>query len=108
MTDEERAERERITPYLEALARRVLETIADPEFYVRLAAEEAARTDPWRWYCRLCGATGEDPDRGGRDWEAGEHLRTTACGRHEIAGCRESGRLLHVWTYPRPAVTQWN
>ena len=81
---------------LEGIAARVL---ARPVGLEALAAEEAARTDPWRWYCRLCGAAGEDPDRGGRDWEAGEHLRTTPCGRHVVVGTAEAGRLLHVWTY---------
>lgn len=88
-----------------AALRKIVEQPADLE---KLAAREAARTDPWRWYCRLCGATGEDPDRGGRDWEAGEHLRITRCGRYEITGSAEAGRLLHVWTYPRSAVTRWN
>ena len=87
---------------------RLREIALNPPAPAELAAREAARTDPWRWYCRTCGATGEDPDPGGRDWEAGEHLRTTSCGAHEITGYEESGRLLHVWTYPRSAVTQWN
>jgi hypothetical protein len=61
---------------------------------------ELADDGPWRWYCRTCGTTGDDPDPGGRDWEAGEHLRTTACGRHEVTGFAEYGREMHVWTYP--------
>lgn len=87
---------------------RLREIALNPDYPAQKAAREAARTDPWRWYCRICGATGEDPDPGGRDREAGEHLRTTSCGAHEITGHEESGRLLHVWTYPRSAVTQWN
>jgi hypothetical protein len=98
-------ERERVVRHLSELAQEIIERGIDWE---KLAAQETARTDPWRWYCRLCGASGEDPDRGGRDWEAGEHLRTTRCGRHEITGYAESGRLAHVWSYPRSAITQWN
>lgn len=63
---------------------------------------ELADDGPWRWYCRSCGARGEDADPGGRDWEAGEHLRTTECGRHLVVGIAEYGREKHVWTYPLP------
>ena len=108
VTPEERAERERLTPYLEAL----VDILSRPVDYEKLAAEEAARTDPWRWYCRLCGAGGAVDDGPGarerRDEDAAGHLFATPCGRHEIAGRAESGRLLHVWTYPQSAVTPWN
>jgi hypothetical protein len=101
--------REGIAEYLTGLARQVIEHGVD---YEKLAAGEAARTDPWRWYCRLCGATGAvDDGRGARerrDEEAAGHLSGTPCGQHEIRGRTESGRLLHVWTYPRSAVTPWN
>jgi hypothetical protein len=87
---------------------RLWEIALNPPTPAELAAREAARTDPWRWYCRECGATGEDQDPGARDWEAGEHLRTTRCGRNEVVGMDWFGRTLHVWTYPRSAVTRWN
>jgi hypothetical protein len=90
---------------LAEIAQQIIERGVD---YEKLAEEEAARTDPWRWYCRECGATGEDPDEGGRDWEAGEHLRTTPCGRREIVGMDWFGRTLHVWTYSKSAVARWN
>jgi hypothetical protein len=91
---------------------RLREIALNPPTPAEIAAREAARTDPWRWYCRTCGARGAVDDGPGarelRDREAGEHLCETDCGRHEIAGREESGRLLHVWTYPRSAVTRWN
>ena len=89
-------DRERLAEHLAALAAR-------PVDWEKLAAGEAARTDPWRWYCRLCGARGEAADRDARDRDAGEHLRTAPCGRHGVAGRAGAGRLLHVWTYPLPA-----
>jgi len=79
---------------------------------IELAEEEAARTDPWRWYCRLCGAEGSvdhgPAAREARDEAAEEHLRETPCGRREVTAREESGRLLHVWTYPRSAAARWN
>lgn len=68
------------------------------------AAREAARTDPWRWYCRICGATGEKPDPVARDLEANEHLLTTRCGNGDVFAGEDSGRLLHVWSYPLAAL----
>lgn len=95
--------------YLEGLAQRIMERGVDWE---KLAAEEAARTDPWRWYCRLCGAKGAVDHGPGareqRDRDAEDHLRETPCGRHTIPARAESGRLLHVWTYGQPAVAPWN
>jgi hypothetical protein len=41
----------------------LMEEADTPEFKQRRAAQAAARTDPWRWYCRLCGAEGEDESR---------------------------------------------
>jgi len=79
------------------LIRRICENPPDPE---KLAAAEAARTDPWRWYCRTCGERGEAPEPGTRDEGAAAHLASTPCGRHAIPGRAEAGRLLHVWTYP--------
>lgn len=62
------------------------------------------RTDPWRWYCRLCGAEGDAAAPDTRDQAAREHLKQAPCGRHELTGWAIAGRLLHVWTYPRSAV----
>ena len=64
-----------------------------------LAAREAARTDPWRWYCRLCGASGESDGRAERDQAALAHLNSTPCGDHRFPGRAWAGRLLHVWSY---------
>ena len=86
----------------------LLAKVAQPVNQERLAAREAERTDPWRWYCRLCGAKGEATLAAARDDAAADHLRTTPCGRHEIHKTEESGRLLHVWSYPREAVSRFN
>ena len=79
--------------------------------YARLVAEEVAwtpRTDPWRWYCRICGAKGKAPESSERDEAARAHLDGTGCGRHEVTGWSQSGRLLHVWTYPASAAAEFN
>ena len=84
---------------------RIIRDITErPVDLARLAAEEAARTDPWRWYCRLCGAKGEAAGPGARDDVARAHLAQAPCGRHGITGWSSAGRLLHVWTYPGSAV----
>ncbi len=62
------------------------------------------RTDPWRWYCRICGAEGEAAEEAVRDLDAAAHLEDTPCGRHAVTGWVTSGRLLHVWSYPASAV----
>lgn len=76
-------------------ARRLLDAIAemqatrdaDPEAWAqRIAEQQAARTDPWRWYCRICGATGEAPKPGERNATAAAHGTPVD----------ESGRLLHI------------
>jgi len=82
-----------------AWAARIRAEVSDAAFPARLAAEEARRTDPWRWYCRLCGAEGEAPERAGRDAAAVAHLTETPCGRHAVRASSERGRLLHVWSY---------
>jgi hypothetical protein len=91
---------------------RLREIALNPDYPAQKAAREAARTDPWRWYCRLCGARGAVDDgpgaRDARDQAAYAHLRETRCGRFEVTGREESGRLRHVWTYPLSAVTRWN
>jgi hypothetical protein len=89
----------------EEVADRIIrEILGRPVDYIRLAAEQAARTDPWRWYCRLCGARGEAADPGTRDAAARAHLESEPCGRHDCTGWAEAGRLLHVWTYPRSVI----
>lgn len=61
-----------------------------------------ARTDPWRWYCRLCGAEGENADRTVTYEQAMAHVASgQPCGRGVNVGEVQSGRLLHVWTYGR-------
>jgi hypothetical protein len=108
VTDEPQP-REDVTGYLADLAQRIMERGIDWE---KLAAQEAARTGPWGWYCRLCGATGAVDDgtgaRDARDKDARAHLAEMPCGRYEITGWAEAGRLLHVWSYPRSAVAQWS
>lgn len=94
------------------LVAKLREIALNPPTPAQIAAREAARTDPWRWYCRLCGAQGAFDHGPGarelRDKAAEEHLTGTRCGRFEVPAREESGRLLHVWTYPRSAVAQWN
>jgi hypothetical protein len=66
------------------------------------------RTDPWRWYCRLCSTSGEFPDRGERDEAAAAHLRDTRCGRFPVHMRAAAGRLVHVWSYPYSAAADLN
>lgn len=73
--------------------------ISDPDYASRRAAREAARTDPWCWYCRRCGAEGADDSRVTRNEQAYEHTQACASGVGPRAGSSEAGRLLHVWTY---------
>jgi len=88
---------------------RIIRDIADrPIDPARLAAKEAARTDPWRWYCRHCGEKGEAADPATRDQAGKAHLEQAPCGRHEITGWVTAGRLLHVWTYPKSAIAWQN
>jgi hypothetical protein len=94
---------------------RILDIVRRPIDYAALAAREAARTDPWKWYCRLCGAKGSvnhtgdlEADEKARDAAGLAHLTETACGRHDVRGWEKSGRLLHVWTYPGSAVAHYN
>jgi hypothetical protein len=91
---------------------RLRDIALNPPSPAEIAAREAARTDPWRWYCRTCGAKGAVDDGSGareaRDEAAAAHLRETGCGRDEVTAREESGRLLHMWTYPRTAVARWN
>lgn len=83
----------------ESVVERLLAMANDPEHKNRLAAHEAARTDPWRWYCRLCGATGENADRTVRNTEAYSHVSADGPHQHPTVADAEVGRLLHVWCY---------
>lgn len=81
---------------------RLREIALSPPTLDELAAREAARTDPWRWYCRTCGAEGSVEDgegaQGTRDKAAMAHLSEAHCGPDEIPG-KVPRRLLHVWSY---------
>ena len=58
------------------------------------------RTDPWRWYCRLCGERGERQTGLERDEAALSHTGNCPSGPpHELLGWASEGRLVHVWTY---------
>lgn len=77
-----------------ALAERILADLREnPPSLEVLAADTAARTDPWRWYCRLCGSKGDAAEPEARDEAARAHLRETPCGRHEVTGWAAAGRL---------------
>jgi len=83
----------------DAVAKLLRDIFEHPPDPAALAAHEAARTDPWRWYCRLCGSQGESAERAARDAAARAHLSGSRCGRHRFPGRAESGHLLHVWSY---------
>ena len=54
------------------------------------------RSDPWRWYCRLCGATGAADSDASRDQDGFD--QTTTCGPDGgVFRFVGAGRLLHVW-----------
>lgn len=90
---------ETIAEWVAALIARLPE-VQTPEFQQRLAKRAAERTDPWRWYCRLCGAEGEHEDRVASREGAYAHIADgQRCGRGRFQGVSECGRLLHVWTY---------
>jgi hypothetical protein len=75
-------------------------TDPNPNLQQKVAEAAAARTDPWRWYCRLCGAVGADASRLVRNDQADAHLDTCRPGgRRPTVGTAEAGRLLHVWSY---------
>jgi hypothetical protein len=97
-------------PYLSALAALAADRLGlSPEALAReLAEEEAARADPWRWYCRLCGATGEEDTAEEQVRSARAHLTETPCGRHGVRREEKWGRLIHVWSYPVSAVARLN
>ena len=66
------------------------------------------RTDPYRWYCRLCSTSGESLGRQERDEAATAHLRDTPCGRYPVWRMVEAGHLVHVWSYPHSACAELN
>jgi hypothetical protein len=80
-----------------AVLDRLRAALADPDLPGKVEAAQAARTDQWRWYCRLCGEEGSDPLRAARDGAARAHVEAA----HGLAhlGQAEAGRLLHVWSY---------
>lgn len=78
---------------------RLLCAVNDPDFPTKLAREEAERTDPWRWYCRICGAEGADSDRTVSVQQAHAHLDGCSCALRPTLGQAQAGRLLHVWRY---------
>lgn len=97
----ERESGETVAEWVAALVARLPEAHT-PEFQQRLAERQAERTDPWRWYCRLCGAEGESEDRVDARGQAYAHTGPgERCGRGKYRGESEAGRLLHVWTYGR-------
>ena len=61
------------------------------------------RTDPWRWYCRICGAEGDTPDRDTRDAAARAHVEGEHWRDGDVLGWDEAGRLAHAWRYPAAA-----
>lgn len=61
---------------------------------------DAVRTDPWIWYCRICGATGADGDPEARDQAGLNHVnRECTCSDRPNLCQSEHGRLLHLWRY---------
>jgi hypothetical protein len=84
-------------------ASELVDLMADPvwqaEHALRLAAYEAARTDPWRWYCRLCGAEGQADTEADRDLVAFGHVDACPDGCHATVRTESHGRLRHVWSF---------
>lgn len=78
-----------------------LDLLADPvwqaEHELRLATYEAARTDPWRWYCRTCGAEGEAEKQHIRDRDAYRHIISPEGHGRPAVRVASHGRLKHVW-----------
>ena len=83
----------------------ILDEVHTPEFQQRIAEREAQRTDPWRWYCRLCGAEGESDSRLVSREAAYAHIADgQPCGRGIHKADDGHGRLLHVWSWGRPPI----
>lgn len=77
------------------LRRQLAEARADGS----VARAQAERTDPWRWYCRICGAKGADPSRVVRNDQALDHAKECPPGGRPNIDTSETGRLLHVWSH---------
>lgn len=84
--------------YAAAVARRVcLERLSPLE----AVAEQLERDDPWRWWCRHCGAGGAREDEMARDFDAADHVRAAhAKPWSQQIVMASSGRLAHVWPLP--------
>lgn len=58
------------------------------------------KVEVWKWYCRICGAEGEELSRADRDRVAGDHIGIDCiCRVHRNVGWAEAGHLVHVWKY---------
>jgi hypothetical protein len=76
----------------------MFDPVKQAEHALALEEHERTRTDPWRWYCRICGTEGEDSERLVRDMGGVLHLQI--CGGGRPTWCREEyGRLSHIWSY---------
>jgi hypothetical protein len=80
----------------------LMREVDTPQFQQRLAQRQLERTDPWKWYCRLCGARGESDSRTASRDEAYAHIADgQPCGHGAVKDQAEHGRLLHVWSWSR-------
>ena len=89
---------------LEELFKRTLRLIVDPvarqEHEHQVALKEAERTDPWRYYCRLCGHKDQNESRTELIDMAMAHIADgQPCGAGSIKMADQAGRLMHVWSY---------
>jgi hypothetical protein len=95
------------TPEARRLFDRLLYECFNPvrqaEHLLRLAEYESNRTDPWRWYCRTCGAEGQADTEQERDQAGYAHLSVCPHGLRVNVGTESIGRLRHVWSYGGPA-----
>jgi hypothetical protein len=80
---------------------KLIDMLSDPIRQAEAILHEKNRTDPWSWYCRICGATGEHTTRPGRDAQAMDHVVTMHWHSDDTWGQAEAGHLLHIWCYPR-------
>jgi hypothetical protein len=78
---------------------KLLGIIADPVRQAEGELYEENRTDPYRWYCRKCGAEGEATEASERDSDAYSHVEERPCGVGPTLGTAASGHLLHLWSY---------
>lgn len=87
---------------IDKLFQRLFDPVRQAEDAIRLAEHTAARTDPWCWYCRRCGAKGAEDDEQSRDTAAFAHVDTCPLGRGVRVGTDAAGRLRHVWSFTLP------